>query len=76
MNKGVISVLSALVGAATGAGVVGKVSNEKTQKMKSMSDKHLALFLLMNQWERVSRKEKIYHHILKRTDIKGLRFMV
>ena len=44
MNKGVISVLSALVGAATGAGVVGKVSNEKTQKMKSMSDKHLALF--------------------------------
>lgn len=58
MNKGVISVLSALVGAATGAGVVGKVSNEKTQKMKSMSDKHLALFLLMNQWVKVKQEGK------------------
>lgn len=58
MKKGVISILSALAGAAAGAGAVGKVSNDKTQKIKAMSDKHLALFLLMNQWVKVKQEGK------------------
>ena len=58
MKKTVISVLSALTGAALGAGAAGKVSADKTQRMKSMSDKHLALFLMMNQWVKVKQEGK------------------
>lgn len=58
MKKSIISVLSALTGAAIGSGIVGKISNDKTQKMKAMSDKHLALFLLMNQWVKVKQDGK------------------
>lgn len=58
MNKGVVSVLSGLMGAALGAGVVSKVTVEEKEKMKSMSDKHLALFLMMNQWVKVKQEGK------------------
>ncbi len=58
MKKGIISVLSALTGAAIGAGAVGKVVIEEKDKAKSMSDKHLALFLMMNQWVKVKQESK------------------
>lgn len=58
MNKGIISVLSALTGATVGAGVVAKVSGDATGKAQKMSDKHLALFLMMNQWVKVKQEGK------------------
>ncbi len=58
MKKGVISILSLLAGAAAGAGTVEKLQKEKFQKAKNMSDKHLALFLLMNQWVKVKQEGK------------------
>ena len=56
MKKPIISILSTLAGAALGAGAVGKVSLDKTKKVQSMSDKHLALFLMMNQWVKVKQE--------------------
>lgn len=58
MRKPIISVLSALTGTIIGAGAVGKMSMGKTQKIQSMSDKHLALFLMMNQWVKVKQEGK------------------
>ncbi|MCX4339236.1 MAG: hypothetical protein OSJ72_06280 [Lachnospiraceae bacterium] len=58
MKKGLISVLSALTGAAAGAAAVGKVTCESIDKAKAMSDKHLALFLMMNQWVKVKQEGK------------------
>lgn len=58
MKKGIISVLSAITGAVAGAGAVGKVMLEEKEKAKSMSDKHLALFLMMNQWVKVKQDGK------------------
>ncbi len=58
MKKGMISVLSAVVGAAIGAGTVGKTVAGGMDKTKSMSDKHLALFLMMNQWVKVKQEGK------------------
>ena len=58
MKKAVISILSAFAGAAFGACAVGKVSGIKFHKTKSMSDKHLALFLMMNQWVKVKQEGK------------------
>lgn len=58
MKKGIISVLSALAGAAVGAAAVGKTASEKGEKLQMMSDKHLALFLMMNQWVKVKQEGK------------------
>lgn len=48
----------AAIGAVAGAGAVGKVMLEEKEKAKFMSDKHLALFLMMNQWVKVKQEGK------------------
>lgn len=58
MKKGIISALSALAGAAAGAGAAGKLVGDKLSKMEAMSGKHFALFMLMNQWVRVKQEGK------------------
>lgn len=58
MKKGIISALSALAGVAVGAGAVAKTIGDSTQKAQTMSDKHLALFLMMNQWVAVKQEGK------------------
>jgi hypothetical protein len=58
MKKPIISIISALVGTLFGAGVMGKVSMDKTQKIQAKSDKHFALFLMANQWVKVKQEGK------------------
>ena len=58
MKKGSISILSALTGAALGAGAVGKIQGDMLNRTKKMSDKHLALFLMMNQWVKIKQENK------------------
>jgi lactate dehydrogenase-like 2-hydroxyacid dehydrogenase len=62
MKKGTVSVLSALTGAVVGAAAVfqtvGKEYEKKYNKAQSYSDKHLALFYLMNQWVKVKQEGK------------------
>ena len=76
MKKTIVTViLAGLTGAVFGAGGAGKVLFEKIDKIQLESDKHLSLFLMMNQWVKLSRVEKSCQHILKRMDIKKLLFM-
>lgn len=58
MKKPTISILSGLVGAMLSVGVGGKVILNKMQTIQSMSEKHLALFLMMNQWVKVKQEGK------------------
>lgn len=58
MKKGVISVLSTLTGAIIGAGVTGKITGEQVRYKQQMSEKHLSLFLMMNQWVKVKQEGK------------------
>lgn len=58
MKKGIISVLSTLIGGVIGACIVGKISCDKVAEKQEMSDKHFALFLLMNQWVKVQQEGK------------------
>lgn len=58
MKKGVIGVLSLLVGAVGGAIGVGKVTGTKLNDKQQMANKHLALFLMMNQWVKVKQQGK------------------
>lgn len=58
MGKGTISLISFLSGVAISAGAMGKVAIGETEKAKNMSNKHLALFLMMNQWVKVKQERK------------------
>lgn len=58
MNKGIISILSGLTGTVIGAGTVGKIAGKSLDKARNMSDKHLALFLMMNQWVKIKQEGK------------------
>ena len=58
MKKSIISILSALTGAALGAGAAGKMSMDKAKKIQSMSDKHLELFKMMSFWVKVKQEGK------------------
>lgn len=58
MKKGLVSVLSGLAGAVAGAAAAGKVTGKSLEKAKFMSNKHLALFLMMNQWVKVKQEGK------------------
>lgn len=58
MKKAIISLLSATAGAAVGVVAVGKKTTDEKVKIKKMSDKHLALFLMMNQWVKVKQEGK------------------
>lgn len=58
MNKTFVSIVSALAGAAAGASVVKKSAAEETEKARARSDKHLDLFVMMNQWVKVKQKGK------------------
>lgn len=58
MKKGLVSVLSGLAGAAIGAAGTGRVMGKRAVENQEMSDKHLALFLMMNQWVKVKQEGK------------------
>lgn len=58
MKKSIISIVSALTGAAIAAGTVGKAAVRNKEKTAAMSDKYLALFLMMNLWVRVKQEGK------------------
>lgn len=68
MNKGIISALSAVAGAAIGAGAAGKAIIGEKEKARSMSDKHLALFLMMNQWVKVKQEGKNLAEFFEKND--------
>ncbi len=58
MKKGVIGALSALAGVVAGIGVAGQTIGKRIKQKQLMSDKHLALFLMMNQWVKVKQEGK------------------
>lgn len=58
MKNGVLSFLSALTGAVLGAGAMGKIKEKSVKKAEKLSEKHLALFLMMNQWVKIKQENK------------------
>lgn len=58
MKKGMILLLSILSGTIAGAGAVGRIMGKKIAQTRGMSEKHLSLFLMMNQWVKVKQEGK------------------
>lgn len=72
MNKGVIGVLSSLVGAGVGAVATGKVMGDKANQWQQMSDKHLALYLMMNQWVKIKQEGKNLSEYFEKNNYKNI----
>lgn len=72
MNKGIIGALSFATGALGAAAGVSKVMNEKLNERKNMSDKHLALFLMMNQWVKVKQEGKTLAEYFEKNNYKKI----
>ncbi len=58
MNKSVVAFLSAMAGAIGSGIAVSQKETEKIMAVKKMSDKHLGLYLMMNQWVKVKQHGK------------------
>lgn len=80
MRKGTILAISALVGAVTGARIIGKIEGDKRKKAEKLSGKFSALFHMMNQWVKVKqdgKKLSIYfeENKYKRVAIYGMSYV-
>lgn len=58
MKKGVLTVLSVFAGTVAGVVGAGKIVGKKAAKAQQYADKHLTLYLLMNQWVKVKQENK------------------
>ncbi|MCR2045721.1 hypothetical protein NSB25_00270 [Acetatifactor muris] len=58
MKKSIFGTVSFLIGVVAGGSAIGKYLNEKLTEKQEMSDKHLDLFLMMNQWVRNRQEGK------------------
>lgn len=58
MKKGIPTVLFTALGTISSALVSRKVFKKKESKIWEVSDKHLALFLMMNQWVKNKQENK------------------
>lgn len=72
MKKGIISFISGIAGITAGAGVVAKVLGKSLSRTNNLSDKHLALFLMMNQWVKVKQEGKNLADYFKTNDYKKI----
>lgn len=72
MKKGLVGITMVLAGAGLGAVAVKKTSDNKLQKWQQMSDKHLALFLMMNQWVKVRQEGKTLAEYFERNNYKNI----
>ena len=60
MKKGSVisTILGCIVGAIGGMLVANNIRGKDTEKWKTMSDKHLVLFMLMNEWLKMKQEGK------------------
>lgn len=58
MKRDVIGVISAVMGAVVGGIVVGVLVRDEAEKATKLSDKHFALFMMVNQWLRIKLEGK------------------
>ena len=72
MKKGVISVISALAGAAIGAVTATKVTAGKKEEAQAYSAKCIALFQMMNKWVKVKQEGKNLADYFETNDYKKI----
>lgn len=72
MKKGLIAAISTVIGAAAGVAVAEKSKGDQVKSAWDMSNKHLALFQMMNQWVRVKQEGKNLAEYFERNKYKNI----
>ena len=72
MKKTVIGILSLLGGAVAGMIGTKRVMQKRLDIATNYSDKHLSLFLMMNQWVKVKQEGKNLSTYFERNDLKRI----
>lgn len=72
-GKGILSTIAGVAaGAVGGAAVAGNAIGKNADKYREMSKKHLALFLLMNEWLIAKQEGKSITEYFKRNNYKSV----
>lgn len=58
LNLLVSTTIGGVIGGVAATGIVAKSLKESTARVQKMSDKHLELFKIMNQWVRIKQEGK------------------
>ena len=58
MKKGILSVLSMLIGGLVATGIAEKRNRKKINDAWKMSEKHLNLLIMMSEWVRIKQEGK------------------
>lgn len=66
------TVLGTVIGAVGGSAVVGNTASKNIEKMRTMSDKHLALFLVMNEWMKTKQEGKHIREYFEKNEYKSV----
>lgn len=72
MKKGLVGILSLLGGVVGGMIGTKRVMQKKLNRATDYSDKHLSLFLMMNQWVKVKQEGKNLGEYFERNGLKRI----
>lgn len=72
MKKGMVAVLSSIGGAVLTAAGFKKYFDDKITHNSKMADKHLSLYLMMNQWVKVKQENKSISEYLEKNGYKEI----
>lgn len=67
-----VSLLAAVMGAVAGTGITGSIMEKSIKRNSDMSDKHLALFLMMNEWVKVKQAGKNLAEYFEKNEYKKI----
>lgn len=71
-NMVLSTVLGTVIGAVGGSAVIGNTASKSIEKMRAMSEKHLALFLLMNEWMKTKQEGKHIKEYFEKNEYKSV----
>lgn len=72
MKREFIAMFGTLVGGIIGAVIVGRVSAKVIKEKQIYANKHLAMFMTMNQWIKIKQEGKSFTEYLKKKNIKTI----
>ncbi|MDE7131957.1 MAG: hypothetical protein K2O65_09200 [Lachnospiraceae bacterium] len=72
MKKGIIAAISSVVGASLGVCVVRKSMGDELCKYKGYAEKHMSLYLMMNQWVKIKQDNKSVSKYLEEQGFKNI----
>lgn len=72
VQKIIVPAMTMIAGAGAAAAAIGKISGKSKNLYQTLTDKHMALYLMMNQWVKVKQEGKNLADYFKEHDYKTI----